>query len=50
MLFGHCHGSFEGQGRMIDVGWDAHGKILTLDEAIKLCNNKAIVILDHHEE
>lgn len=49
MLFGHCHNSFQGQGRMIDVGWDAHGKILTLDEAIKLCKNKDIVILDHHE-
>lgn len=49
MLFGHCHNSFQGQGRMIDVGWDAHGKILTLDEAVKLCKNKDIVILDHHE-
>ena len=49
MLFGHSHGSYEGQGRTIDVGWDAHGKILTLDEAVKLCKNKGIVILDHHE-
>lgn len=49
MMFGHCHGSFQGQGRMIDVGLDAHGKILTLDEAIQLCNNKDIIILDHHE-
>ena len=49
-MFGHCHGSFEGQGRMIDVGYDAQGKILSLDEAVQMCKNKDIVILDHHEE
>lgn len=48
-LFGHSHGSFQGQGRMIDVGWDAQGKILTLHEAVELCKNKDIVILDHHD-
>lgn len=49
MLFGHSHGSYEGQGRTIDVGWDVHGRLLKLDEAVKMCKNKEIVILDQHK-
>lgn len=47
-FFGHSHGSLEGLGRSIDVGFDAHGRILTLDEAIELCLNKPIHKEDHH--
>lgn len=39
-FYGHCHGSFENVGKSIDVGWDAQGKILSLQEAIDLCNIK----------
>lgn len=39
-FFGHCHGSFKGIGKSIDVGYDAHGRILSIDEAILLAKNK----------
>ena len=48
MLYAHCHGSFENKGKSIDVGYDAQGKILTLDEAFDLANAKEKEILDGH--
>ncbi|MCP4988729.1 MAG: hypothetical protein GY928_22575 [Colwellia sp.] len=48
-LFGHCHGSFKGIGKSIDVGWDAHGRLLTLEEALAMCNEKELEVLDHHK-
>lgn len=48
-LFGHCHGSYEGVGKSIDVGWDAHGRILSLDEAIQMCQYKPLETVDHHK-
>lgn len=48
MLHGHCHGSYQGQGRTIDVGFDKHGRILELQEAINMCLEKEIVTSDHH--
>lgn len=48
-LFGHVHGSYEGIGRQIDVGFDAHGRILTLQEAIDMCLDKDIYCPDHHK-
>jgi calcineurin-like phosphoesterase family protein len=42
MLHGHCHGTHQATGRSIDVGYDAHGRILLLDEAIAMCNAKPI--------
>lgn len=50
MLFGHCHGSYEGNGRTMDVGWDANGRILLLDEAVEMCLNKPIHYVSHHGE
>lgn len=47
-LFGHSHGSLEGIGRSMDVGFDAHGRILTLDEALDMCMIKDIHKEDHH--
>lgn len=42
MLHGHTHGRHQAIGRSIDVGYDAHGRILALEEAISICNNKEI--------
>lgn len=48
-LFGHCHGSLpEPKGRQMDVGYDALGEIKTIDEVMKICNNKPIFTPDHH--
>ena len=41
-LFAHMHGSYQSPGRSIDVGYDAHGRILSLEEAITMCNAKPI--------
>jgi calcineurin-like phosphoesterase family protein len=46
--FGHCHGSFEGFGKSLDVGYDAHGKILSLDDFVELALAKKKEILDGH--
>ena len=43
-LFGHSHGGLEGAGRSIDVGWDAHGKFLKLEEAVKMCLDKEVEV------
>lgn len=42
-FFGHMHGDLEYDGRAMDVGFDAHGRILTLDEAIDKVKDKPIV-------
>lgn len=42
-FYGHTHGRFENHGRSLDVGFDAHGRILSLDEAVELVKNKPIV-------
>lgn len=34
-FYGHSHGSLEGTGRSMDVGFDAHGRILPFDWAVK---------------
>ena len=47
-FFGHSHGNLEGIGRSMDVGYDAHGRILRLDEAIAVCMEKDIHKVDHH--
>jgi len=36
MLHGHCHGTKKFVGRILDVGIDCHGKILTLSDAIAM--------------
>lgn len=47
-VFGHSHGSLEGIGRSMDVGWDAQGKILTLDEVVDTLSSKEIYCEDGH--
>lgn len=44
MLHGHLHGQPSGvKGRIIDVGWDAHGKILNLGDVVEHLTNLDIV-------
>ena len=47
-LYGHSHGSLEGVGRSMDVGWDAHGRLLTLDEVVATLKQKEIYCEDGH--
>lgn len=51
MLHGHSHGSFpdEEYGKMMDVGWDAQGKILHFDEIIPMMDKVEIKVIDHHK-
>jgi calcineurin-like phosphoesterase family protein len=49
MLFGHSHGSYFPEGRTLDCGWDAYGRILSMDEAVKMCLDKPIHCNDHHK-
>ena len=48
MLYGHCHGSFQGEGRTVDVGFDNWGKIIPLQEAIDFCLARDIYCPDNH--
>lgn len=42
-LHGHLHGRDIGSnGKSLDVGWDAHGRILTLDEAVELADRNPV--------
>ncbi|WBU76579.1 hypothetical protein CHLORIS_170 [Vibrio phage Chloris] len=48
-FYGHSHGSLEGTGRSMDVGYDAHGRILPLDWAVKQMQKiQDIETEDHH--
>lgn len=40
LLHGHLHGKYKKFKKMIDVGWDAHGKILSEDEVIVLLKDE----------
>lgn len=48
-LFGHVHGSYDGVGRQVDVGFDNWGRIIKLQEAIDFCLEKDIYCPDHHK-
>lgn len=47
-IYGHSHGSLSGVGRSMDVGWDAVGKILTLDEVVDTLSKRDIYCEDMH--
>lgn len=47
-IFGHEHGKLEGIGRSMDVGWDAHGRMLNIEEVIDTLKNKQIVVEGGH--
>ncbi len=41
-FFGHCHGSLEPYRNSLDVGWDVHQKLLSLQEAIELAKSSTL--------
>lgn len=55
MLCGHSHYSFphtkadNQYGKILDVGWDGHGKPWTLEEISAVMADKQFVALDHHQ-
>jgi len=49
MFYGHCHGSYQGKGRTVDVGFDNWGKIMPLQEAIDFCLDREIYCPDQHK-
>jgi calcineurin-like phosphoesterase family protein len=48
-LFGHSHGSYQPEGRAMDCGWDMHGRILPLQEAVDMCLARDIYCPDQHK-
>lgn len=48
-IYGHSHGNLEGFGRSMDVGWDAWGRYLLLEEVIDRLESKEIEVADHHK-
>lgn len=50
LLCGHLHGRFIKKGKMIDVGWDAHQKIVSEDEIIRLIEDPQDFIRSHLTE
>lgn len=46
---GNCHGSFQGKGRILDCGWDVHGRTIELQEAIDMCLLREVYCHDHHK-
>lgn len=51
-LHGHSHGSFPDHlfGKMMDVGWDAVGKIIHFDEVIEIMDTRDVKVIDHHKK
>lgn len=55
MLCGHSHYSFpqttaeDLNGKILDVGWDGHGKPWSLPEIAKVMEAKQVVAVDHHQ-
>lgn len=54
MLCGHSHNGCElsraetTTGKILDVGWDGHGKPWSFEEIREVMNKKQIVAFDHH--
>jgi calcineurin-like phosphoesterase family protein len=40
---GHTHGGHQGEGRCMDVGYDMHNRIITMEEAIDMVKDKPII-------
>lgn len=51
MLHGHCHGSYQGQGKILDCGIDNHPEfqVFSWDEIKAHMDKREIVTLDHHD-
>lgn len=41
-FFGHCHGHLEPYKNSLDVGWDVHQILLSIDEAIELARQSTL--------
>jgi calcineurin-like phosphoesterase family protein len=50
MIHGHTHGNFQGEGRILDVGWDNVGNIISLKEAVDKCLERDIVCPDQRHK
>tara|TARA_R100000656_G_scaffold122253_2_gene97747 strand:- start:962 stop:1534 length:573 start_codon:yes stop_codon:yes gene_type:complete len=52
MLHGHCHGSYQGDGKILDVGIDNHPEhqVWSWEEIKAFMDTREIVSVDHHEE
>lgn len=56
MLHGHSHGSFQGQGKCLDVGLDSsyniygQHKLFTEDDIIEFMDGREMVVSDHHKQ
>jgi len=47
-LHGHSHGSYKTQGKILDVGWDNIGKIVSFEEVRAYMNEQPVITPDHH--
>ena len=43
-FYGHEHGNFDNVGRSMDVGWDAHGRILHIEEAVAMVKDREVLL------
>lgn len=52
MLHGHCHGSYQGDGKILDVGIDNHAQhqVFSWEEIEQFMATREIVEVDHHKE
>ena len=46
-FYGHTHGSFNNHGRSMDVGYDKHNRILSLDEAVNMVKDREVIKRDY---
>lgn len=49
MFYGHVHGSFQGEGKTVDVGYDNWGEIINIKTAMDFCLDREIYCPDHHK-
>ena len=51
MLYGHSHGSLQGEGKSMDVGFDCHNEFrpFSFNEIDNILKNKEIIETDHHK-
>lgn len=55
MLHGHCHGSFQGQGKILDVGIDnayklfGEHRLFIEEDVIEYLQTRQLAVVDHHK-
>lgn len=55
MLHGHCHGSFQGQGKILDVGIDnayklfGEHRLFTEEDVLEFMQTMETSVVDHHK-